>query len=259
MEQFTLNCISERGRRAENEDSFWASTLVVDGRPCAVACVCDGMGGLTRGRYTSMRIAQEVRDYVLKNGTIAGIVDVLYNVSHSIYEESANRNATSAKQDGGSGTTCTLVFLSEGQWVMYHIGDSRLFHYDSTTNNIVQESYDHTAMNERREEYEACKNADPRTDPNAEEKHRKANWMEQAFKNKLTRCLGAMPNPQIDERRGTYHTGDKFMICSDGFWHNLDVVNDIHAQDFMQLVQKFLSMGEADNMTAVGITVEDFA
>lgn len=253
MHQFRVDCISEIGRREQNEDSFWCSSFVVDGRPCAVACVCDGIGGLQEGKLTSQRMANAVKEYCLQYGTVAGVKDRLLVESDKVYQEYQARGGQK------SGTTCTLLFLSQGQWQIYHMGDSRAYKYDVQSNTPCVLTIDHTALNANKEKLQELESADPATDPNAEEKHRRAYYFKKTYRNKLTRCLGVMENPVFDEYTGSYRVGDKFLVCSDGFWHRLsasdfneNVITDLHG-----LVEKFLSMGESDNMTAVLIGVEE--
>lgn len=252
MQQFRLDCISEQGRRERNEDSFWCASYTIDGRPCAVACVCDGMGGLDDGKQTSQMIANTVEEYCKQYGTIAGLPDAVLAQSRLIYNTYTERGVR-------SGTTCTILFLTERKWYMYHIGDSRLYKYDVQQNRPMQLSYDHTALNACKEQLEALERADPATDPDAEAKHRRAHRIKQEYRNKLTRCLGVMESPDFDTTSGTYRTGDRFLLCSDGFWHylsapdfNADTITDLRG-----LVEKFLRAGEADNLTAVLVTIED--
>lgn len=252
MHQFRVDGISEIGRREHNEDSFWCSSFIVDGRPCAVACVCDGVGGLQNGKMTSQRMANTVKEYCLQYGTVAGVKDRLLAESKKVYQECQ----TTGEQ---SGTTCTLLFMSQGQWQIYHMGDSRAYKYDVQSNTPCVLTIDHTALNANKEKLQELESADPATDPMAEEKHRRAHYFKQNYKNKLTRCLGVMENPMFDEYTGNYRIGDRFLVCSDGFWHRLSAYdfNENVITNLKGLAEKFLSLGESDNMTAVLIEVEE--
>lgn len=244
--------ISEQGRRENNEDSFYDAVIKVDGKDVAIGCVCDGMGGLSNGKQASQRIREAVRDFVLKSGNIDGLDEELSRVSNEIYTNAQVQNMQ-------SGTTCTVICCMDRAWKIYHIGDSRCFMYDVQKNQAYQLTTDHTALNAYAKKLEEMENADPQTDPLAEEKHRRAHLIRKNYKNKLTRCLGVQENPQMDVLTGSYRVGDRFLLCSDGFWHYLSP-SDFNAgtiEDLGGLVEKFLAKGEGDNMTAVLITITD--
>jgi protein phosphatase len=264
MENFKLYACSDGGVRGNQQDSFWASIAEIEGTTTAMACVCDGMGGLQNGKEISMAIKNVVRDYMKSYGSWPLLGDAILQESHNWFQKDMERRQR-GELNSGSGTTCTAVCLSGGEGRVYHIGDSRVYHYDCYTKKIQQITKDHTVLNGETAEYKQIKewmNADPLTDPDAADKRIKANEEKNKYKSKLTRCLGYQENPYLDEYSFKYSYGDLILVCSDGFWHNLKSEDFIQnpdgsyaIEDLPNTISKIIARGERDNITAVLIKV----
>lgn len=212
--------------RTENQDNYWSSILRCNDMEYGIVCVCDGMGGLLNGRLASSAVIRVVREYFMSNIDFDGIVPVLNNINKKIYSTSKG------DLKKAMGTTCTLLMCCNGEYKIYHIGDSRA--YLCRNNSFLLLTKDHSAI----AEYGISKKSNPK--------------LYAKYKNKLTKCIGAVSDILPDVLKGTYQYGDKFLLCSDGCWHYFDDfgidINDIN--DLSVLFKKCKDSGETDNITA---------
>lgn len=221
---------SDIGYRKENQDSYWVSILDADGTEVGVSVVCDGMGGLDNGALASRLVVESIRDYLLSSTDFDSLSNVIKNASQTI---------KSMNEESRSGTTCTVLFCKNGKFKVYHIGDSRCYFYKKNTGKVYILTEDHTAIRKYKDTLESL----------SEEELKK-------YRKKLTRCLGIKENVELDYISGNYSSGDYFLVCSDGFWHNL------RKSDFLEngveletLATVFKERGETDNITVCELFV----
>lgn len=233
-----IDAITEIGpKRKDNQDSYWVAKIRENSQDGVIACLCDGMGGLDKGALTSQTVVRAVREFISQgNWVLSDLIPMLEELNTSLYHK--------GKRDGyRAGTTCTLVKLFNYNYDVLHVGDSKCFRVDIETNESIQ-------LTEAHNLYEYWKANDPnRLVGLSNEKLRKT-------KNTLTRCIGAEEQVRLDRYQGKYVAGDKFVICSDGFWHMVEAgypVNKI--TNLHEYVQMCIQQGETDNLT--GIIVDD--
>lgn len=227
-----LDSLSDIGvRRRDNQDSYWCSRLLVDGREVGVACICDGMGGLDNGALASKMVIERIREHFLKSIDFASLEGVLKSVNKEILR-------LAEKSGGRSGTTCTVLLCCDGQYKIYHIGDTRCYMVSKSEVSLLTE--DHSVV------YRYKKMGIELPD-DLKRKHR----------NSLTRCIGVEDNISLDLLEGTYDSGDIFVICSDGLWHYFDNYDtDISClENLRSLVDNCINSGETDNITVVVLYV----
>lgn len=256
--------VTDIGKRAQNEDSFWVATIgveleggdlsqvgntpgelpanVVEG---SIICVCDGMGGLSRGDVASQTVIKYIRDTV-QSGTVSidSLVDTINAASNDLYKLGQSQGAR-------LGTTCTVIILVNGEYRILHVGDSRCYkiNRDSTYTVLTE---DHTAFNKFRKEGQLI-----RIDERNVQVRGKVQRIGQ-LRSKLTKSVGVKPEVEVDVLEGIYSRGDMFLISSDGFWHGLEIdprwtINLRHAvnkeEHFSKLIEKFKRAGASDNLT----------
>lgn len=215
-----LDTVTDIGvRRKENQDNYWGARLLVNGEEVGVLCVCDGMGGLNDGGLASRIVVEAVKDYFKQSIDLIGLREVIEESNTKIYNK-----------DSKMGTTCTILVCSGGKYDILHVGDSRCYLVRNDTFESL--TIDHSALFKygiTRENKELWKK----------------------YRGLLTRCIGVTKDVKIDSYSGTYLDGDKFLVCSDGFWHYLDVfsVSGSELLDLNGLVQKCISKGETDNIS----------
>lgn len=221
-------------KRRENQDNFWVSRLDVDGKEVGVLCMCDGMGGLDSGERASHIVVDAVREYFKTSIDIVGLCEVLRNKNREIMQIAVEENSSR-----GLGTTCTVAVLNpNGVCRVLHVGDSRLYKWTSG-GGVTQITTDHSAL----QKYGITMENNP-------ELFRK-------YKNKLTRCIGIKDDIRLDLYVEKFQDGDKFLVCSDGFWHffNPEDLGSNRIEDLRARVDECIQSGETDNISVAVIEV----
>lgn len=139
------------------------------------------------------------------------------------------------------GTTMTVLVIYEKTYLIWHLGDSRIYRI-----------YDRCERKKRgkKEEGGMMRMTDD---------HVKG-------KNMLTRCVGSFGYERPDFRMGTVRNGDAMLLCSDGFRHCVteqelsDVLRpgQIHGEEqisrrLREIGEACMKRGESDNMSAIYI------
>lgn len=214
--------------RKDNQDNYWAARLDVNNKEYGVLCLCDGMGGLNNGGLASKMVVETVRNYCLQDLDLHGLIQEISKCNLEIYNLGKNSNKL-------LGTTCTVLISDSDSYRIAHIGDSRCYFYDGTGTKAV--TVDHSAL----QKYGVTMQNNP--------------VLFKKYKNSLTRCIGVKPKIQMDTYKGKCSKGNKFLVCSDGFWHYFkeNKLQEISSVSMLNnLVNSYMSMGETDNIT-VGV------
>lgn len=237
-----------------NQDSVLIKHAKVDGEEILLAVVCDGMGGLSKGELASATVIRafskwfdEELPYELENVDLQVIGAkwslLLKELNAQILEYSKNNGIE------GVGTTFSGILFVGDQYVIGHVGDTRIYHIGAS---LTQLTTDQTFV--------------------AREISRGTMTIEQAKidkrRNLLLQCIGAskVVEPQIicgKTEKGAY------MLCSDGFRHEIteaeiyESLNPINLmnKDAMHNNAKYLieqnkSREEKDNITVLLIKAE---
>lgn len=228
--------------RKRNEDNF----LIVSpaGSKVALAAVADGVGGHRHGEIVSYISCRELGREFLKypeevlleeGGAEQFLAETISRVNRRVF----NINYQEHSQHPMSSTLVAVVFIP-GAAVMANIGDSRFYVADSE--KVTQISTDHTLAND--EEY-----AHLRTGRSAWEKHT------------ISRSLGSRQNLKIEFKRVALGGGERFLLCSDGVYHDLDddtissimLQADSPKQTLNRMMRSVLLRGAHDNTTIVSV------
>lgn len=237
-----------------NQDSVLIKHAKADGKEVLLAVVCDGMGGLAKGELASATVIrafakwfEEELPYELEN------VDMqVIGAKWSLLLKELNAQILEySKVNGieGVGTTFSGILFIDEQYVIVHVGDSRVYHIGAA---LTQLTTDQTFV--------------------AREISRGTMTLEQAKtdkrRNLLLQCIGAskVVEPQIicgKTEKGAY------MLCSDGFRHEIteaeiyESLNPINLmnKDAMHNNAKYLieqnkSREEKDNISVLLIKAE---
>lgn len=237
-----------------NQDSVLIKHAMADGKEVLLAVACDGMGGLAKGELASATVIRafakwfdEELPYELEN------VDMqIIGAKWSFLLKELNLQIIEySKANGidGVGTTFSGILFVDGQYVIGHVGDTRIYHIGE---RLTQLTTDQTFV--AREISKGTMTPEQaRTDKR---------------RNLLLQCVGAsmVVEPQII---CGYTEKGAYMICSDGFRHevseaeiyeSLNPVNLIN-KDAMHnnaryLIEQDKSRGERDNISVLLIKVE---
>ena len=186
---------SRIGGREENQDSFGYKDT-----PIGVAVVvCDGMGGMQGGKYASMIAVNTILSYLMEQTPGCDTVKVL--------QEAIQRANYAIIQTGmenphlyGMGTTVTALLLNKQCATVAYVGDSRV--YQLRGNKKAFRTFDHSMVFEM-----------VRGGVMTEEEARCSNQS-----NVILKALGIGQEVSADVYKLPYLEGDRFILCSDGFW-----------------------------------------
>jgi serine/threonine protein phosphatase PrpC len=128
--------MSERGKRANNEDSIYPlEPQTTDG----LFIVCDGVGGAAKGNIASRLVCDTFAQLFEENQ----ISDPSFIDSCLLKVEEAVEQYTIAHPESmGMATTLTLVHLHPNGITVAHVGDSRIYHIRN--GQILYRSEDHS-------------------------------------------------------------------------------------------------------------------
>lgn len=238
--------------KGTNQDSVLIKHASTDDGEVLMAVVCDGMGGLAKGELASATVIRAFSEWFdkalpheLENldlQVIGGKWGNLLRDLNGRIGEYGRRNSCSL------GTTFTGCLFVGNQYVIAHVGDSRLYHIDSSM-NLLTEDQTFVAREVRRGNM---------TPEQAKVDKRR---------NLLLQCVGASPMVEPQIFVGILEKG-AYMICSDGFRHEIsetEMYESLNPINFVNknamhsnaryLIEQVKQRKERDNITVVLIKV----
>lgn len=208
--------------REVNQDSVLIEHAKYGDTVVLMAIVCDGMGGLSKGELASASVIHEFKEWFFKSlpQELKNIDINVIGGKFSLLLKNLNNRIMKYGQDIGErlGTTFTGILFVDNQFVIVHVGDTRVYHINKS---LIQLTDDQTFI--------------------AKEILRGALTPEQAKtdkrRNMLLQCIGASNTvePQIvcgETKPGFY------LICSDGFRHKITEDELALSLDFHHLTNK---------------------
>lgn len=213
---------SHIGGRKNNEDNFFFNGLFMAREQMNLGgefhkeyadswqmyAVCDGMGGAEFGEEASLRAVQGLRKFQQtcdQPDSTVYLGDTIDAISRDIDAFSLEHNMPS----GACGSTIAMLIMHDWYFRVLHVGDSRV--YRLRNGRLDRMTRDHSEVQRMVD----CGEITP-----------EEAW-QHPLKNVITRHLG-MPMegrplvPTVSQRM-ELHSGDRFLICSDGL---SDVVHD---------------------------------
>lgn len=251
IKSFIVGMETDTGVKKEiNQDAMLHLVARSHRGPIVLGCLCDGAGGLKMGEMASSYVVSamdkwfrnELKEIVKRADYMeaAGkdIIDLISDCNNEIYEHS--------QKIGGMIGTTVVCFLAIGdEFLCVHVGDSRLYRVrpDSLKQLTEDHSYVQSLINQKQLTKEEAK----------KDKRRSA----------LLRCVGADVTVQPDICYGTIEEDDGFLLCCDGFWHELSdeelmmglgcELNDkeMIKKRLRQMIDIVLKRKEQDNISAM--------
>lgn len=237
-----------------NQDSALIKHAKSDGKEILLAVICDGMGGLSKGELASATVVRafakwfdEELPYELNNVDLQVIGAkwslLLKELNVQILEYSKENNID------GVGTTFSGILFIDDQYVIGHVGDTRVYHIGAS---LTQLTTDQTFV--------------------AREISRGTMTLEQSRtdkrRNLLLQCIGASKAVEPQLICGKAEKG-AYMLCSDGFRHEIseaeiyESLNPINLmnKDAMHnnakyLIEQVKKRDEKDNISVLLIKAE---
>lgn len=192
----TLGFVDSRiGGRKENQDSAGFRETELG----SLIVVCDGMGGMQGGSVASQLAVQIILETVAtankKTDPSAVLVQAIKNANSAIIERGqSNPNLR------GMGTTATILLLTPYSALTAYVGDSRI--YQLRNGKKIFRTFDHSMV------FEMVKKKII-----SEEQARLS-----AQSNVILKALGVNVDVEVEIAERPYKKGDRFILCSDGFW-----------------------------------------
>lgn len=234
------------GGRKENQDSAGYFEAPIG----TVIVVCDGMGAMNGGSVASSIAVRTIIDYIAQADADASVPEVL---SNSIIL--ANNAILDAAEDNseltGMGTTVTAMIINDDCATVSYLGDSRI--YQLRGKEKVFRTFDHSfvfqsvAMGLITEE--------------------QARLSSQS--NVIIKALGIKRDIDVEVFELPYLAGDRFVLCTDGFWGSMpekELISRISKRSNILKVLETTSMhidmegvrqgGHHDNLTAAMFDVK---
>jgi PPM family protein phosphatase len=234
--------ISRPGGRKYNED--YALCTAHDAYGCFL--VADGLGGHHGGALAAKTACESFKEAFAKEPGVSAEQLKLY-LNHSARAlddlQSSNVMQDSAK------TTMVVLLLGVGLATWAHVGDSRLYFFQS--GSIVHQTMDHS-LPQRLIDIGEIK---------AEQLRRHED------RNRLLRVFDGSQNCQFDSVRKpvAISSGDAFLLCTDGFWEYVfepemeaDLKTAVDPADWLSRMEnRLLSRVETnhDNYTALAVLI----
>ena len=228
--------------RQNNEDT----ALVDEG--ASLFAVADGMGGHAAGEVASQVAVEALRVSAAGDGSrsVSELVDGVRIANRAVYDR-----AGSDPELRGMGTTlCALALVEEEgeeRIAVVNVGDSRV--YLMQQGELTQLTQDHSLVEDMVRSGQIS----------AEE----AKIHPQ--RNIVTRVLGIDPDVEVDSWQITPFTGDRYLLCSDGLFDEVDEAKIASVmrrradpqEAAVELVELANHSGGRDNITCVVVEVAD--
>ena len=238
---------SNIGGRPENQDSF-----AVQETPLGVlVVVCDGMGGGPGGKTASRIARTEIVNTVMAYANGASRQEAL-KVAIGRAHEAIVKEMARIPQLQGMGSTAIAIIINNQSAVIACLGDSRC--YRIKKGKVAFKTIDHSLVAELVKR-KVITEEQARTSPQS---------------NVITRALGTTSNQVPDIFEVAYKKGDRFVLCTDGFWGSMpepQLVSMLASQsDMASLVNNVASTvdclgmecgGGHDNHTMAIIEMDD--
>lgn len=136
-------------KRTNNEDTFICMHLT--DAPYVLCAAIDGMGGYEGGEVAAAITRDCVTSYVTSHAGKLPDIDVMKEAFCYANNEIVNRKQQdSVRSQMGCVATAALINLDECTVSMVHVGDSRMYKYDSA--GLTKLSHDHSYVGYREEE-----------------------------------------------------------------------------------------------------------
>lgn len=198
---YTDYFVSSVGSGDENEDSF----LSLSHHRTRIDILCDGMSGYGHGKLASESLLSSI------NGTFNDIVVNKNLHAEKIVHlllETADQQILLKRQDLKSkfGATTAGLYYQDSEYWVFWIGDVRVYHLRD--NQILSCTTDHSLANAE---------------------------LEPDVKNKtahiVTASISGRGIAKLQTKLLKVKTGDRIIICTDGFWRKADIGKVVYMSD----------------------------
>lgn len=193
--------------RKTNQDSVAVITADTAIGKIAMAVMCDGMGGLAKGELASATVARAFVNWFRTDLPLLIKKGISDHAIRSEWTELINCMNSKIMQYGKSnninlGTTATVLLVTPERYYCLNVGDSRAYVLNSFIKQITE---DQTVV-ARELKYGKITEEQAKTDPR---------------KSVLLQCVGSSQNVNCDMFFENTQKNTVFLLCSDGFRHEI--------------------------------------
>ena len=193
--------------KSTNQDSLSVKIINTSQGRMLFAILCDGMGGLEKGEVASATVIHAFDEWIKKELPLLCSVPIQDHIIRMQWEKiikdlNQKIKIYGAKQGVRLGTTAVIMLITQNRYYILNVGDSRAYELSDT---IHQLTADQTFV--------------------AREVALGNMTLEQAKiderRNVLLQCVGASDEVYPDMFFGDVKENMVFMLCSDGFRHEI--------------------------------------
>lgn len=236
--------------KEKNQDSLTVKVANANGVPVVFAVLCDGMGGLEQGEVASATVIRKFENWFIHTFPVLVRTGFSEEELRTQWERILAELNEKIKAYGQRnrirlGTTITSLLMYNGMYYISHVGDSRAYEIaDDLT--ILTQDQTVVAMEIKKG---LLTEEQAKTDPR---------------RSILLQCIGASDLVVPDFYRGAIKENAVYMLCSDGFRHEIspdEIYNCfspdmLHTKDEMAYYAEYLielnkTRKERDNITVV--------
>lgn len=233
-----------------NQDSLSVKIINTSIGRMSFAVLCDGMGGLAKGEVASASVIRAFDEWTRNDFPLLCRDNIDGNTIRAQWEKILREQNNTIKKYGIKqgvrlGTTAVIVLITENNYYIMNVGDSRAY---EITDKLTQLTNDQTFV--AREV--ALGNMTPEQ---AEVDERRS---------VLLQCIGASEEVYPDFFMGKTQINATYLLCSDGFRHEISS-NEIYAklqpdvlfddlsmnQNTIELIELNKQRNERDNISVV--------
>lgn len=239
--------------KSTNQDSVLIKHASVDGDEVLMAIVCDGMGGLSKGELASATVITSFAKWFDEELPLelASVDMQVIGAKWSLLLKKLNAQILEYGGRIGEnlGTTFSGILFIGNQYLIAHVGDSRVYHIGSNMNQLTtDQTFVAREISRGTMSASIAKNDSRR--------------------NLLLQCVGASRVVEPQLICGTIERG-AYMLCSDGFRHEIteaEMFESLHPSNLMNktamhsnvryLIDQVKLRQERDNISVVLIKVD---
>lgn len=231
-----------------NQDGLSIKVLDTPYGKMIFAVLCDGMGGLSKGEVASTTVVSAFNDWVYNELPAlckTGITDsaIRNQWEDIVFKQNRIISSYGASQGVRLGTTVVVMLITQTRFYIMNIGDSRAYEISDTIHQLTE---DQTVV-AREIKLGKLTPEEAKTD---------------SRRNVLLQCIGASDNIYPDMFFGDPKKNAVYMLCSDGFRHEItsdeiyekfqpDILKntDIMYEKAEQLIELNKQRSEQDNIS----------
>ncbi len=213
-----------------NQDSFALQAVLTGAGPFAMALVCDGVGGLSKGEYAGGVVARSMTAWFYEHALVSLCQNQSFRKLYGSFRRALSEVHESLVKEGREqdicmGTTITMLLLGKENYYVFHVGDSCCYKIRKKKIKLTRDQTDASG--------------------------------------KLLYAVGVGEMPIIWKKKGRYGRRDTFLLSSDGFERCLTsqallAIGKIEAgQDgemrklLQEIMRRGRAKGERDNCTGI--------